>query len=280
MTIGIGVLCSTKPKPHAPRPDAIVMVSDTMGSTDTDSTDDLHKMFIDEERMLFAVGADRMEKCADLWPCIQKEITSLEKKSHGDLLDAINKAVLGHRRQHFKYDVLYSKYALNEQFLLAQPDKIQEEWANYDPGAALIVGMFDDIGQALLYLIQHPGQYGSSWVEPESFPGHAVIGSGGYNASFWLNYRRQHLGLSLRQSAYHAYEASKMASKAPTVNDDIEIMVATKREVFHTSSKHPPKPGSPITLEQLSNLFLEYGPRSTGVLEFPKQSTQTSAGQQ
>lgn len=64
MTIGIGVLCSTKPRPHVPRPDAIVMIADTMGSTETDSTDDLHKMYVGDDVHLYAVCAGRMEKCA------------------------------------------------------------------------------------------------------------------------------------------------------------------------------------------------------------------------
>jgi len=76
MTIGIGMLCSTKPKPHAPRPDAIVMLSDTMGSTETDSTDQLYKMLIDDKHLLFGVCADRLERCADLWPVLVRENSS------------------------------------------------------------------------------------------------------------------------------------------------------------------------------------------------------------
>ena len=66
MTIGIGVLCSTQPKPHSPRPDAIVMIADTMGSTDTDSTDDLHKMWIDDDLKLYIVGAGNLDLCGEL----------------------------------------------------------------------------------------------------------------------------------------------------------------------------------------------------------------------
>jgi hypothetical protein len=282
MTIGIGVLCSTMPKPHAPRPDAIVMLSDTMGSTDLDSTE-LHKMMIDEERSLFAVCADRLERCGDLFPCIQKEVDGCPQKIHGNLLDAINRAVMGHRAQHFKYDVLFPQYQLSEQSCLVPGEKLQEEWAKYDPGAAMIVGTFDNTGQALMYVIQNPGVLGASWVEPFLFPGHATIGLGGYNANFWLNYRKQHLSLSIRQSIYHAYEASRMASKAPTVNDELEIMIATKDAIIHTATGFASPPVDfPLSFETLKDLFKEKGPQNTDDLEaFAKPSvSQTSAGQQ
>lgn len=242
------------------------MLSDTMGSTDTDSTDQLHKMLIDKDRMLFAVCSDRIERCSDLWPVIQKEVDKLKIRTHGNYLEALNKAVLGHRTQHFKYDVLYSRYAMDEQTMLATPEKIQEEWAVYDSQAAMIVGAFDQHGQALQYIIMNPNHRGGSgsWVEPTMFPGNAAIGVGAYNADFWLNYRCQNLGFSIRQSIYHAYEASKMASKAPTVNEECEIMVATKDTVTHHSTTFPVPPlDFPLSLATLAALFKERGPQNT-----------------
>ena len=47
------------------------------------------------------------------------------------------------------------------------------------------------------------------------FPGYSTIGTGGDNAQFWLNYRRQVLVINVKRSAYHAYEAKRMASKNP-----------------------------------------------------------------
>src|SRR5438132_9860970 len=102
MTIGIGVLCSTRPKPHEPRPDAIVMIADTMGSTETDSTDDLHKMYVYPEERLVGVCAGHLEMAADLITCIQKEFKELQTRTHGQYMTALNKAVYGHRVQHFQ----------------------------------------------------------------------------------------------------------------------------------------------------------------------------------
>jgi hypothetical protein len=272
MTIGIGVLCSTRPRPYSPRPDAIVMISDTMGSTDDSSTDQLHKMLIDDKRMLFAVCADRIERCADLWPCIQSEVdntieTAHNKKSHGVYLEAISRAVLGHRAQRFKYDVLHTKYTLDDKTLIAPQRKIQREWERYNPNVAMIVGAFEDSGQSLLYVIQFPQGEGA-WVEPYGFPGTATIGTGGYNADLWLDYRQQHLGLSVKQSIYHAYEASRMASKSPTVNEDIEMLVATREGCVYTSKKEPEVAGFPLSLKTLAEIFNERKARGTDDLGF------------
>lgn len=285
VTIGVGVLCSTIAKPDPGlRPDAIVMLSDTMGSTDTDSIDNLHKMLIDENRNLYAVCADRIERCGDLWGVILAEVSALKLRTHGGYLEALNKAVLGHRAQHFKYDVLYSKYTVNDKELMASPEVIQQEWENYDSRAAMIVGGFDERGQALQYVIMNPHHHGGkSWVEPTMFPGCTAIGLGAYNATFWLNYRHQHLAMSIRQSVYHAYEASRMAASAPTVNDELEIVVATKDGFLYTASTAAkPAADFPLTLERLRELFQQKGPQSTDDLTaFAKQSTlQTSPGQQ
>src|ERR1039457_3530257 len=99
LTIGIGILCSTKQKPHSPRPDAFVMIADTMGSTDTDSTDELHKMYIMPESRLFGVCAERMEMVSDLVPSLECEVKALSKRTHGEVMGALNKAVYAHRAQ-------------------------------------------------------------------------------------------------------------------------------------------------------------------------------------
>jgi hypothetical protein len=267
MTIGIGVLCSTQPRPHTPRPDAIVMLSDTMGSTDTDSTDQLHKMLIDPERMIFAVCANRLERCADLWPVIQREIASLPIRNHGGYLEALNKAVLGHRAQHFRYDVMYSQYALSDQSALVPQEVIQQAWTLYDPGVEMIVGVFDGEGKALLYTISYPHR-GGAWVEATTFPGNSAIGTGFYNASFWLNYRKQSLSLSVRRSIYHAFEASRMAAQAPTVNEELEIVVATKGQFVHNSTTFPtPSKDFPLSFETLKAMYAEKQAKGTDDLE-------------
>jgi len=71
MTIGIGVLCSTYDSfddiVGRPRPDALVIVADTMGSTPTDSTREMHKIYVDERLAIFASGAGHLnvvENCS------------------------------------------------------------------------------------------------------------------------------------------------------------------------------------------------------------------------
>jgi hypothetical protein len=272
LTIGIGVLCSTQPRPYAPRPNAIVMMSDTMGSTDTDSTDDLHKMLIDSDLKVFAVCANRLERCGDLWPLIQSELKSKNNRSHGQTMDALNRAVHGHRANHFRYDILNTHFSLIDGVLTGSEEKILEAWERYDPGVEMIVGTFDSAGMALLYKISF--EYGADgkragWVSMYEYPGTASIGTGSYNAMVWLNYRRQHLSLNIKQSAYHTFEAMKMASSAPTVNENVEMLIATVEESSHFS-KDSDLSAQQISLSELMKLTKRYGPRDTDALGFPK----------
>jgi len=286
MTIGIGVLCSTQPQPHRPRPDAFVLISDTMGSTETDSTQDLNKLYIQEEVRLFAVCGNRTERCGDLLPVIGNAFSNLPRRTYGTVLEAINKAVHGHRAQYFKYDVINVRHSLVDGVLSTPTDKIMEDWEKYNPGVELIIGTFDVDAKALLYQIglfyDANGVRDGGWVHPIAYPGFAMFGSGAYNASMWLNYRRQRLGLNIVQSALHAYEASRMAASAPTVNDDIEIVVALKDRFFYMSRETPTPSGSPISITQLQTLARRHGPRSTDVLGFtagPRHRRSTTADQ-
>src|SRR5579859_1084146 len=83
MTIGIGVLCSTKPKPHAPRPDALVIVADTMGSTETDSIEELHKLYFDDAARVHITCAGHVEMASELVPMFIHNIKELSRRSHG-----------------------------------------------------------------------------------------------------------------------------------------------------------------------------------------------------
>jgi hypothetical protein len=270
MTIGIGVLCSTQPKPYSPRPDAIVMVADTMGSTDTDSTNDLHKMLLDTSLGVYATCAGHIERCADLWPIIQHEISAISVKNHGALWTALSKAVYSHRAQYFYGDVVARKYMLSPgQLDAAAHDQVLLELANYDVGIEMIVGAFADNGQALLYRVGNPYEANKSFVSLFEFPGHCSIGSGAYNATMWLNYRGQVLGMNITQSAYHAYEAKKMASSAPTVNENVEILVATKSGGYHLTAADPCISGCAISLKDLDDWWCKYKPPTTRALGFP-----------
>lgn len=290
MTIGIGVLCSTHPKPlnpsqnDPPRPDAIIMFSDTMGSSEIGSTDQLHKMYFEPQDRLYAVCADKMEMTGEIFGGIKEALRRIPgTRTHIAIWEAITAAVLEHRRKHFRLDVLNPSYSFGGADFIP-PEMISDvtnKWGKYDVGAQLLVGTFDDIGQALLYFV---GQYEDepALVHIAEFPGYQTIGTGGPNAELWLDYRQQTLSMNIRQSALHAYEARLMASKAPTVNSTMEMLIGTAavRDSFHLLGDRPMPSGYPISLEELKDLARKYGPKSTDDLGFSTPSTpQTSAGQ-
>ena len=280
MSIGIGVLCCTQPNPPNLAPDAMVMISDTMGSTDTDSLGELHKMLFDPEHKLFSVCAGRVEMAAELFPLVKGEIGQIAgPRSHGSIWRALNTAVTRHRRERFMWDVVNVKYAVfNEgQIATTEHQRLMMEWRKYDTGMQALVGVFDDEGMALLYFLgELSGQEGL--VHLMEFPGYFTVGSGSYNANGWLNYRGQTLGMSVAQSALHAYESSVMAASAPTVNTDIEVLIATAKDQFHLSGRNPSNPGCPISISWLRSMAKRYGARRTDALGFRGQpSSPTSS---
>ena len=172
-----------------------------------------------------------------------------------------------------------TRYTTNGTAALTETKTIQKEWARYDPGVEMIVAGYDENGKVLMYVIQNPHGNGS-WVEPYAFPGNATIGSGSYNADFWLDYRQQHLGMSAKRSVYHAYEASRMASKSPTVNEDIEMLLAMPDAIIYASSKEPPTDDALLVIAKLESLFKKRGPRHTKDLDiFMPSVSQTTAAQ-
>lgn len=264
VTIGVGLLCCANPD-NKVKPDALLLLSDTQGSTEYDSTDQLHKLLVDEELMIFAACADRLERCADLWPVIQREVRQQNKRSHGEFLGSLNRAAFGHRGEYFRYDVLMSKCLLPDNTVLVSQQEMQAEWSTYTPGVAMIVGTFDENGQAHMYCVQPPERDNRGWVESYAFPGHTAIGTGCYNATFWLNYRGQNLGLGVKRSLYHLYEAGKMASRTPTVsNDGLEILLAMYPDSVSINSTIRPKKPFPFEFDVLEKLFEQYGPQNTG----------------
>jgi hypothetical protein len=270
MTIGIGVLCSTKPKPHTPRPDSFVLIADTMGSTETDSTDALHKMWLDDDLQLYAVGAGTMEYGGELFVTIGNELRAVVKRTHGEISGAMNKAFQMLRSQHFQWDVMWSKLQVPGVVQLATTEQVREEWEKFQLNIHMLMATFDHQGQAHLYLI---GQFegANKVVYLYEFPGYAAIGTGADNAHFWLNYRGQYLGRALKQSVYHAYEAKRMAAKAPTVNESIEIaIVLPGAKSFHLTDETPEIEGCPVSLPELESMFTKYGPRTTSLLGHPK----------
>lgn len=76
-------------------------------------------------------------------------------------------------------------------------------------------------------------------------------------------YRGQNLSLSIRQSAYHAYEAKIMAARAPTVNQTVEMIVALPGKTYHLTKEKPRIEGCPVSLTELQEMFARYGPQDT-----------------
>jgi hypothetical protein len=268
VTIGIGVLCSSQPRPHLIRPDCVALLADTMGSHETDSTPELHKLFIDDN--LYVACAGNIEFASEVISIFKQELEKLEKRTYGSIWNALNVAVHEHRMEHFRWDVIASKYSFSPGEVLAtQQDNIMAEWQRYDPGIQLLVSTFHHSGIALLFSVQQfegvPG-----WVHTWAYPGFHSIGSGAYNANAWLNYRSQQLGLNPRQSVYHAYEAKIMAEQAPTVNKNLEIVVAFAGRHYPLTAEKPVAEGCPISFNELKGLYKKLGPQDTNELGHSK----------
>lgn len=288
MTIGIGVLCSSKPRPYEPRPDTVVLMADTMGSTQTDSTDQLHKLLVDDKQQVYAVCAGKVEYAGELFPMIAAELSALKRRTHGEIWHALNRVAHELRRTHFGWDVIAKRYGFAGppgHVSVDHLNAITQEWQQYDLNSPMIVGTFAEDKTAMLYLIgQFVDEYGApspGMVHLCQFPGFNTIGTGSPNADFWLKVRGQQLGNSPRQSLYHAYEAKIMATNAPTVNKHLELVVATAEGSYILTDEKPDSPNADASITELEHMFKKYGPQST--LEIghkPKPSaSQMSAGQ-
>ena len=266
MTIGIGVLCSTEGK----RTDALVMISDSMGSTETDSTNVLGKMYT--MGSVHAVAAGSMAVASEMFYTIANQIENIPPgtRRHGTLWQSLNVAVNGIRTEKFKWEVLRNQHVIENEIMGRifedDPAKIQEAWRTYHIGADLLVGTFDDDGQAFLYYVGPIGGV-HGFVHLFQFPGHCAIGTGGPNASMWLNHRGQAINLGVKRSLYHAYEASRMAASSPTVNKEIEITIATKDNHSYFAKDRSYPGAYSVSFAELDNLYQKYGPQSTDGIE-------------
>jgi hypothetical protein len=125
-----------------------------------------------------------------------------------------------------------------------------------------LIGAFDHNGQAFLFYLPGDGR-----VQNFCFPGFAAIGSGADNAIFWLGYRRHTLACALKRSAYHAYEAKRMAETSPHVNDRIDMIIAKKGEQINLNHRHLSVENCPVSITELSTLFKEFNVKDTGSLD-------------
>jgi hypothetical protein len=120
---------------------------------------------------------------------------------------------------------------------------------------------------ALLYFIGSV-QDTAGLVHLQEYPGFGCIGTGYSNAWMWLNYRGQNLAMSIRRSALHAYEASRMASNAPTVNDRCDGVVASTIGSYRFSEMKDAPANACISLAELKRLVKRFGPKNTGDIGF------------
>ena len=255
MTLGIGVLCSSKPGPSVPRPDAIVLIGDTIGSTDPEFVEPQHEMYFKSAEKLFGICIGRITRAASLFESIQREVLQIQNGNLRACEEALNKAVHGHRADHFQSDVLPPG-------VIPSPSdpRLLDAWQQYDVGIHLLVGTFSSDGKALLYLV---AQMENTDQRVHRVYGDATIGEGGSYASFWLNFRQQAPGLSLRQSAYHAYEAARLTARPPGLDGSLEVIVATKDKAFHLTASTPEPEGCDVSLLELEMMLDKYGPRDT-----------------
>lgn len=260
MTIGIGVLASEKTKP-----DHLILIADTQGSFGgTYSTNRLHKLFSEPSANLYAVAADQIDRAAEMLNGIRQFLEKAPPdQGYSGILAAIHAGVDCYKRFRFRYDVL-PKYAcvpfsiptdFNDSHLTPA---LLEEWRKFYVGCEVILGTFDKDGAAYMFTLD-----GCGGVESSNFPGYSSIGSGSYNAQFWLSYRNQQLGAPIKQAAYHAYEAKIMAESSSFVNDKLDFLIAKLGVHFFESNTYVAPSGMPVTLAELRKLFEHYGPQKT-----------------
>jgi hypothetical protein len=266
MTIGIGVLASEGP---GIKPNRLVLIADTKGSFgDSYSMNRLRKVFLAPDIRVYAVGADRIDRAAELFQTIidLSKIIRGGTQRYGSTVETIMAAADLYKRVRFKLDVL-PRFARMPQSL---PDmftdadltpSLLEAWQEFDFECQMVVGTFNQEGQAFLLCID-----GTAEVQNLTFPGFAAVGSGLNNAMFWLSYRHHNWEFSVRRSAYHAFEAKIMAESSPHVNENLDMLFAEGSR-WCVISDTLPTGGTyerpPITIRELRDTFAEYGPKST-----------------
>jgi hypothetical protein len=275
MTIGVGVLATDEtPAFGGIKPNHVVLLSDTLGSFgDIFSHPRLHKMIIYPENGVYTTSANEIDKAAEFVPMMNQNIAGvpMERRTYGDILRMMTASVFLYRKQRFELEVLPEFRLPPEAFDPRLPGnqlpeqkerKIQNRWLEFDMGFDLLVAAFDFAGQAHLFHVSYLGK-----VSYTSFPGFAAIGIGS-QTMFWLSHRGQRLGMSIKRSAYHAYEAKLLAEDSPHVNDHIDMLIANKKEYWFCSTHRPEMgKGSPVTLANLREWRETHSPRGTEDLD-------------
>jgi hypothetical protein len=276
MTIGVGVLATDSGFNNV-RPNHVVLLSDTLGSfDDVFSHPRLHKMIIYPENGVFTTSANEIDKAAEFVPMMNQNIAGVPmmRRTYGDILQMINASVFLYRKQRFELEVLpkfrlppeaFDPRVSGNQLPPKKERQILDCWLEFSMGFDLPVAAFDYVGQAHLFRV---GRFGE--VDYVSFPGFGAVGIVS-QTTFWLSHRAQRLGMSVKRSAYHAYEAKVLAEDSPHVNEHIDMLIANK-DKYWFSSTHPIQgpdlgAGSPVTIANLREWFETHRPRSTDDLD-------------
>jgi hypothetical protein len=265
MTIGIGVLAAESKKP-----DSLVMIADSMGSFgDTYATSELHKLHALEADNIYAVSADRIDRACELVNIItnvfRKDFAPHER-GYAQVVNGLAKAAYIHKEMCFGLDVLPQFRITTDDWLKIQDvdfrNAVLAEFQPFYTGCQMIVGIFGESGQAFLFSIP-----GTGVIENVTFPGFAAIGTGAQNAMFWLSYRQHKLSCSVRRSAYHVYEAKRMAENSPHVNKNIDLVIAKKDKHFLLYQDKKTVEGCPISIPELEKMFKKLNVRDTNSLD-------------
>lgn len=267
MTIGIGVLCSDKNAG-----DCFILASDRLGSFgDGFSTRRHCKMFLEPERGLYAVCADDVGNASELLGRICEQWANIppQNRSYRMLRQGMQLAASEYRLYQFVASVL-PRYPIDPKAdwrvqaeNLGLTEKLLDEWRNTQTGCELIVGSLGlyEQGRTMFHL-HFSNEAGE--VTPLPSCGFWAIGSGAENALFWLAYREQGIGMSVKRSALHVYEAKLMAEHSPYVGrEDIELLIVTQDQWYHLTHKRRSADGCPVSLDELEELHREFGPSST-----------------
>jgi hypothetical protein len=143
-----------------------------------------------------------MDIAAELFYSIAENISAVPGiRNHGAIWNTLGRVVNGHRSERFMFDVAAPRYMFTPQHVPQEAmGSFLTEWQGYYVGADLLIGTFDYRGMALLYYIGRQ-ENTSGLVHLVQLPGYCAIGAGFYNATMWLNYRGQNLGMNIKRSA-------------------------------------------------------------------------------
>jgi hypothetical protein len=146
VTIGLGVLCCSRPDLQSgERPDSIVMIADTLGSNEYDSTSELRKMFFEPRHDIYAVCAGNMEVAGEIMASIIARLPSLTHRDHGTFRRLLHEVVYGHRAERFMHDVSATRYEMTPKSVLPEFRRdLLNEFQQYDTGAEILIGSFDE----------------------------------------------------------------------------------------------------------------------------------------